>query len=128
MTTDLVSLRGNAAVFFVLTATVLFVVTAKENEGDLFRSTQREANHCKVAVKKCTAMYTQNLKDIPSDEHVCLMLAAYKLCLVTDASSCTLDTSYHTLITVVSQLFNGLCVESSVSPMHHKQSSLVAKL
>ncbi|PFX33181.1 Aspartate--tRNA ligase, cytoplasmic [Stylophora pistillata] len=101
---------------------------AKENEGDLFRSTQREANHCKVAVKKCTAMYTQNLKDIPSDEHVCLMLAAYKLCLVTDASSCTLDTSYHTLITVVSQLFNGLCVDSSVSPMHHKQSSLVAKL
>lgn len=115
MTIELVYLRRNVAVLIILTAAVIFAVTAEGNEGDLFRSAQRGATYCEVAIKKCTAMYTKNLKDITSDEHVCLMLAAYKLCLVTDAASCTMNTTYHTLTTVVSQLFHGLCVESSAN-------------
>lgn len=79
-------------------------------------------------MKKCNAIYTQNLKGITSDEHVCLMLAAYKLCLVTNAAPCTLDTTHHTLTTVVSRLFSGLCLDGSERQEHQGKSSITGKL
>lgn len=78
---------------------------------------------CKMVVKKCTAMYTRILNvNATSDEHVCFMLQAYKLCLLRNASTCAVDKEYDTLTTVISRLLHGLCLEKNDSSDHEGTS------
>ena len=77
-----------------------------------------------MVVKKCTSMYTRILNgNATSDEHVCFMLQAYKLCLMRNVTSCALNKKYDTLTTVVSRLLHGLCSENKDSPDHEGTSA-----
>ena len=76
-----------------------------------------------MVVKKCTKMYTRILNvNTTSDEHVCFMLQAYKLCLLSKASTCAMNEAYDTLTTVISRLLRGLCLEKNDSSNHEGSS------
>ena len=84
------------------------------------------AESCKMIVQMCTAVYQSKLKrESESDKLVCLMLQSYKLCLDRSASSCTGDSSFDTLATVVSRLLNRLCSEHNINRELETNSSLV---
>ena len=61
-------------------------------------------------------MYTRIVNgNTTSDEHVCFMLQAYKLCLLRNVTSCGVNKDYDTLTTVVSRLLQRLCLENNDS-------------
>ena len=81
---------------------------------------------CKMIVQMCTAIYKSKLnKESGSDEHVCLTLQSYKLCLDRSAGSCTGDRPFDTLLTVVSRLLHSLCSDHNISGELKTNSSLV---
>lgn len=82
-----------------------------------------------MVVKKCTTMYTRILNgSTTSDEHVCFMLQAYKLCLMRNVTTCATNKEYDTLMTVISRLLQRLCLENNDSREHEGTSSVTGKL